>query len=87
MINIYIAFELLQIVLKIVSKMMTTADIKVAKRSLARRRKFIGVLCLLGFILSCYAVYVENAKTKDPSYTALCDISESISCTNIFTSP
>jgi len=45
-----------------------------------------GALCLVGFLLSAYALYVELAKSRDPTYTALCDISPRVSCSLVFTS-
>ena len=44
------------------------------------------VLCVAGFLLSAYAVYIENAKAKDKDYVAFCDIDENISCTSVLTS-
>ncbi|XP_043269739.1 vitamin K epoxide reductase complex subunit 1 [Venturia canescens] len=42
--------------------------------------------CVVGLALSYYAWAVEVAKEKDDSYEAMCDISERVSCTNVFTS-
>ena len=42
--------------------------------------------CTLGLCLSCYALYVEFQKELDHDYTALCDISETVSCSKVFTS-
>jgi vitamin-K-epoxide reductase (warfarin-sensitive) len=47
---------------------------------------FRSVLCLLGLCLSAYALYVETLKHGDSSYTPLCDVSESISCSRAFLS-
>ncbi|XP_070525047.1 vitamin K epoxide reductase complex subunit 1-like protein 1 isoform X2 [Cardiocondyla obscurior] len=52
-------------------------------------RKFnIGIVtaCLIGLGLSYYAYIVETRKEQDDSYRAMCDISESISCTKVFMS-
>jgi vitamin-K-epoxide reductase (warfarin-sensitive) len=42
--------------------------------------------CILGICLSLYALYVEFQKELDTDYTALCDISETVSCSKVFTS-
>lgn len=44
------------------------------------------VVCLLGILLSIYAFHVEREKARDPSYTAMCDVSSSISCSKVFSS-
>lgn len=44
------------------------------------------LVCLLGILLSIYAFHVEREKAQDPSYTAMCDISSSISCSKVFSS-
>ncbi|XP_035780285.1 vitamin K epoxide reductase complex subunit 1-like [Anopheles albimanus] len=48
----------------------------------------IGLVCLsaVGFLLSLYTSYVEVRAEQDRSYRAMCDISERISCTKVFTS-
>ncbi|XP_038056217.1 vitamin K epoxide reductase complex subunit 1-like protein 1 [Patiria miniata] len=43
-------------------------------------------LCLVGTVLSIYALYVETSKESNPDYTAMCDIGKSISCSKVFTS-
>ncbi|KFB42504.1 AGAP000543-PA-like protein [Anopheles sinensis] len=43
-------------------------------------------LSAFGFLLSLYTSYVELRAEQDRSYQALCDISERISCTKVFTS-
>ncbi|XP_077971530.1 vitamin K epoxide reductase complex subunit 1-like [Styela clava] len=43
-------------------------------------------LSLSGLTLSIYANYVSKAKQSSTDYEAFCDISESISCSKIFTS-
>ena len=40
--------------------------------------------CVVGILVSIYAYHVETSHERDPSYRALCDISESISCTKVF---
>ncbi len=44
------------------------------------------VLSIVGLLLSCYAVYIEHAKTNDKDYVAFCDIDENISCTSVLNS-
>ena len=43
-------------------------------------------LCLLGVVLSVYALYVEVKKTQDKSFQALCDINSRMSCSKVFSS-
>ncbi|KAK3596265.1 hypothetical protein CHS0354_038883 [Potamilus streckersoni] len=43
-------------------------------------------LSTLGMIISVYAYHVEVSVEKDPSFRALCDISERISCSKVFSS-
>eukprot|EP01038_Epipyxis_sp_PR26KG_P006771 gene6771-9275_t len=40
----------------------------------------------LGLVVSLYSVYVEHKHQDDHSYTALCDITEKISCSTVFSS-
>ncbi|XP_046579378.1 vitamin K epoxide reductase complex subunit 1-like protein 1 [Haliotis rubra] len=49
-------------------------------------RNSILLLCSLGIVISGYAYHVEMSKEKDDSYRALCDFSETISCSKVFTS-
>ncbi|PIK42708.1 hypothetical protein BSL78_20432 [Apostichopus japonicus] len=44
------------------------------------------LLCIIGIVLSLYAFHVETKKETDQEYTALCDISDRISCSKVFTS-
>ncbi|XP_077290241.1 vitamin-K epoxide reductase [Arctopsyche grandis] len=48
--------------------------------------KYIIVTCAVGVILSAYAYYVEVLAEGNYDYSALCDISEHISCTKVFSS-
>lgn len=41
------------------------------------------VFSVVGFLLSCYALYV-SFRSKDKSYTAFCDFSENVSCSKVF---
>jgi vitamin-K-epoxide reductase (warfarin-sensitive) len=59
---------------------------KQAQKTIRRWRKCIAVLSALGFALSYYSVYVSASKGKDPNYKALCDISEHMTCSKVFTS-
>ncbi|XP_019619480.1 PREDICTED: vitamin K epoxide reductase complex subunit 1-like protein 1 [Branchiostoma belcheri] len=43
-------------------------------------------LCVVGIILSIYALHVELEKEKNKSYVALCDFSDRVSCTKAFSS-
>ncbi|XP_060768925.1 vitamin K epoxide reductase complex subunit 1-like protein 1 [Neoarius graeffei] len=42
------------------------------------------LVCLLGILLSVYAVHVEREKSRDANYQALCDLSNSVSCSKVF---
>ncbi|XP_066515894.1 vitamin K epoxide reductase complex subunit 1-like protein 1 [Hoplias malabaricus] len=44
------------------------------------------VVCLLGILLSIYAFHVESEKSRDANYRAMCDLSNSVSCSRVFTS-
>lgn len=60
------------------------------------KSNFIGVpkwerttriaLCILGFMLSVYALHVELSRERDPEYRAMCDLGDSVSCSKVFTS-
>ncbi|XP_065831137.1 vitamin K epoxide reductase complex subunit 1-like protein 1 [Oscarella lobularis] len=45
-----------------------------------------SLLCFVGLVVSGYSLFVEVKKLNDPSYQALCDISEYVSCSKAFTS-
>jgi len=49
-------------------------------------RAAVLILCSIGLMLCSYAFYVETRKEHDSKYLATCDISESISCSKVFTS-
>lgn len=51
-----------------------------------RCRKWMLFLSGLGLLISYYAFFVSNAKESDSSYKALCDISETMSCSTVLTS-
>nr|XP_055054185.1 vitamin K epoxide reductase complex subunit 1-like protein 1 [Misgurnus anguillicaudatus] len=44
------------------------------------------LVCLSGILLSLYAFHVEQEKTRDTNYRAMCDVSSSVSCSKVFTS-
>jgi vitamin-K-epoxide reductase (warfarin-sensitive) len=46
----------------------------------------IVILCIAGFFLSVYALYVERKHAKNQRYKAVCDINEKASCTKAFAS-
>lgn len=47
---------------------------------------FVQILCVVGVVVSLYAYYVETKAEADDGYEAMCDLSETISCTKVFTS-
>ncbi|CAL9699059.1 unnamed protein product [Knipowitschia caucasica] len=49
-------------------------------------RKARILLCVLGFILSIYALHVELSKENNPEYRAMCDLGQYVSCSKVFTS-
>ena len=51
-----------------------------------RLNRVIVLTCILGILLSTYALYVEMAVEARPGYTALCDISEFASCSRVLSS-
>lgn len=46
----------------------------------------IAFCCMIGVLLSIYALNIEIHAESDSSYEALCDISEHVSCSKVFTS-
>lgn len=56
------------------------------KKSIGKLNAKIVTTCIVGFVLSYYAYYVELAKEEDDSYEAVCDINEHVSCTKAFSS-
>jgi len=44
------------------------------------------LLCLIGILVSVFAYYVEKAKEENSDYRAVCDISETVSCSAVFAS-
>ena len=49
-------------------------------------RHFKSTLCVIGVLVSCYAVYIEISKESDSDYEAWCDINEKASCSRVLTS-
>ncbi|XP_069427019.1 vitamin K epoxide reductase complex subunit 1 isoform X2 [Ovis canadensis] len=43
-------------------------------------------LCLVGLVLSLYALHVKAARARDRDYRALCDVGTAISCSRVFSS-
>lgn len=44
------------------------------------------ILCVLGFVLSIYALHVELSRERNPDYRAMCDLGQYVSCSKVFTS-
>ncbi|KAK6473412.1 vitamin K epoxide reductase complex subunit 1-like protein 1 [Huso huso] len=44
------------------------------------------LVCILGILVSFYAYHVETEKERDTGYRAMCDVSDSVSCSKVFTS-
>ena len=44
------------------------------------------LICVVGIALSVYALHVEVSKSHNKEYKALCDISEHMSCSKVFSS-
>ena len=47
---------------------------------------FRFLACFVGISLSAYALHVELSKEHNKDYKALCDISEHMSCSKVFSS-
>jgi hypothetical protein len=48
---------------------------------------YIIILSLIGILIALYSYYVKVSYYKNPTkYKAVCDLSESISCTRVLTS-
>ncbi|NP_001382851.1 vitamin K epoxide reductase complex subunit 1 isoform X1 [Gallus gallus] len=45
-----------------------------------------AALCAVGLALAGYALHVERAHERDPTYRASCDLGPSVSCTRVFAS-
>ena len=45
-----------------------------------------AVACVMGMLLSIYSYHVETSHDADHNFRALCDISEHMSCTKVFSS-
>jgi len=54
---------------------------------MASGRTIINFLASIGIALSFYALYVEYKSSLDSSYVAMCDISEKMACSKVFSSP
>lgn len=51
-----------------------------------KRNHKLRIWCLMGFILSLYATYVEIKLILNKDYKALCDLAPKLSCTAVFSS-
>eukprot|EP00743_Colponemidia_sp_Colp-15_P006313 GILK01006792.1.p1 GENE.GILK01006792.1~~GILK01006792.1.p1 ORF type:complete len:159 (-),score=17.28 GILK01006792.1:249-725(-) len=47
---------------------------------------WVQKLAIIGMAVSGYALYVEHKAVSTPNYKALCDVSEQISCSAVFSS-
>lgn len=47
----------------------------------------LALFSLVGLLISIYGYYVEVKAESDHDYKAMCDISETISCTKVFSTP
>ena len=45
------------------------------------------ILAVIGLLLSIYSYYVEYCHEHDNNYKAVCDISDTVSCSKAFSSP
>lgn len=66
--------------------MLVVDKIKDCESATKCLRVITALLCSFGIILSLYAYHVETSKERDENYTAMCDISEHMSCTAAFSS-
>ena len=66
------------------NKKSSTSAVYLTK--LGRIKSWTVFFCIVGLVLSGYALFVEHQKEKDDSYTAMCDINEHVSCSKVFTS-
>lgn len=62
---------------------MTAVDVKGLP---SWERKVRVFLCVLGFVLSIYALHVELSRESNPDYRAMCDLGQYVSCSKVFTS-
>lgn len=53
-------------------------------RPLTKACRNLAVASLLGTLISCYGFYVEYRAESNHNYKAMCDISEVVSCTKVF---
>ena len=68
------------------SSVREIAPVHCAKRTMSWIGLSRSLLCFVGLVVSGYSLFVEVKKLNDPSYQALCDISEYVSCSKAFTS-
>lgn len=53
-------------------------------RNLTRACRNLALAALVGTLISSYGFYVEHRVESNENYEAMCDISEKISCTKVF---
>lgn len=51
---------------------------------LTRACRNLAIASLLGTLISCYGFYVEYRVESNHDYKAMCDISEAVSCSKVF---
>lgn len=61
------------------------ADLTIVPRFF-RHQGALVLLCMWGIGVCIYALSVEFHKEADPGYEAMCDISETMSCSKVLTS-
>ena len=69
------------------SRELTTVPVgSIRKLISSMGRSYLSKVSLVGLALSLYAIYVEMKKSEDASFNAMCDISETMSCSKVFLS-
>lgn len=63
-----------------------TKSVRALNSSLRGNNIATGAAATVGLLLSLYALYVELKHVQNPGYKAMCDISESMSCSHVFLS-
>lgn len=57
------------------------------EKQLPRSCGLLAFFSFIGLLISSYGYYVEVKAEADKNYRAMCDISEAISCTKVFSTP
>ena len=69
----------------IASSSLISASIKqILKKLVEMRLTRLSKVSMIGLALSLYAIYVEMKKNENSDFNALCDISETMSCSKVF---